>query len=71
MQIQVLKDCPGLGAKIRAARKLDKRPLYRLCEEVGVSTTTWLKIEKEEVKTISADRLASMQAVLPEIGVDW
>lgn len=58
------KEFVGLGDKIRRARKLDKRSLRQITEEVGMTPMNWYKIEKEETKTLPVETLKRIEEVL-------
>ncbi len=44
------KYAPGLGAKIREARKADKRSVETLCGLAEVSRVYWYDIENEKIR---------------------
>ena len=60
-------DAPGLGAKIKAAREADRRPLLSICRELNMSSQNWYRIEKEE-QTLPIETLRQIEQVL---GVDF
>jgi transcriptional regulator with XRE-family HTH domain len=47
--IELERDFPGLGDRIRKAREGDKRPLTQICKEAGVSRSYWYHLENEEI----------------------
>jgi DNA-binding Xre family transcriptional regulator len=61
---RIQKEVPGLGEKIRRARKVDKRPLIELAALAGMSTPNWYAIENEEMKTLPLATLRKVEAVL-------
>jgi transcriptional regulator with XRE-family HTH domain len=61
---RIQKEVPGLGEKIRRARKVDKRPLIELAALAGMSTPNWYAIENEEMKTLPLATLRKIEAVL-------
>ncbi len=48
--IQVVKDFPGLGLKIKDARERDSRSLSRICKESGISRSYWYQLESEDLR---------------------
>lgn len=63
MKIIVEIDVPGVGQKIRDARKLSGRTVKELAEDVGVSPQTWYQIENEAY-SIHADVIRQIEKVL-------
>lgn len=66
MKIQITKEInvPGLGPKIKAARKHDSRSLEDICGAVGITRMHWHRIEKEEVKFLPVTTLDKIQKTL-------
>ena len=54
---------PGLGEKIKQARIRDHRPLVQICQELGMSTMNWYRIEKEE-QMLPVETLRKIEEVL-------
>lgn len=48
--IQMVKDFPGLGLRIKEAREKDSRPLSRICRESGISRSYWYQLESEDLR---------------------
>lgn len=64
---QISVDVPGLGDRIKAARKSSTKPLLALCREIGFSSMNWYRIEKEQ-QSIPEETLRKIEQVL---GVDF
>lgn len=45
--VEKIEDVPGLGDRIRNARRLHKSSLIQLAKAAGVTRQYWYKIEKE------------------------
>ncbi len=58
----------NLPEKLEQARKSAKFKVRPLCDQAGVSSTTWYNIMNEEIDQISEDTLDKICGVL---GVDW
>ena len=71
--IEVTVNFPQIGEKIRNARKLDKRSLTQLCEEIGISRTYWYQLEKEALLLpVSEDVIRKIESVLNiDLGIDF
>jgi len=55
----------GLGERIKKARLDSKKPLDKICEEVGVSRTYWYDLEKETLKgTLSIENVRKIEESL-------
>jgi transcriptional regulator with XRE-family HTH domain len=64
-------DAPGLGARIKAARESDPRPLTAICRAIDLSTNNWYRIEKEQ-QTLPEETLRKIEKVLDvDFGVDF
>lgn len=62
---------PGLGARIRSARRADSRSLKAICQLVGMTRTNWYRIEAE-TQTLPIDTLRKIEQVLEvEFGVEF
>lgn len=60
-------DVPALGAKIKAARKSDKRSLTEIAAASGMSVQNWYRIEDER-QTLPEETLRLIEKVL---GIDF
>lgn len=60
-------EVPGLGELIREARLDDRRSLKTICDEIGMSSQNWYRIEKEQ-QSLPIETLRKIEAVL---GVDF
>jgi transcriptional regulator with XRE-family HTH domain len=60
-------DCPGLGDRIKAARKADPRSVQALAGAIGKSLNYWYLVEGDETQ-LSEETLRKIEAVL---GVDF
>lgn len=69
MQIErrTLTDAPGLGKRIKEARKASPRTLKALAEAAGMHPVNWYRIE-EEKQVLPIETLRKIEAVL---GVDF
>lgn len=56
-------EVPNLGERIRAARKVNRRTLKSICEEIGMTPMNWYRIEKEE-QEITFETLRKIERVL-------
>lgn len=61
--ITVTRTVEGLGERIYALRKADKRALGMLATEAGMSAENWRRIEKEQ-QTVPFETLKKMEAAL-------
>ncbi len=48
--IEVIKDFPDLGKRIKAARETDTRSLSQICRESGISRSYWYQLESEDLR---------------------
>lgn len=56
-------EVPGLGERIKEARKGDRRPLTEICRELSMSPTNWYRIEDEK-QDLPLETLRRIEAVL-------
>jgi transcriptional regulator with XRE-family HTH domain len=72
MQVKIIqvteKEIPGLGERIKAARKATGRPLHAVAAAASMSPQNWYRIEKEEAKSIPIETLRAVESAL---GVDF
>ncbi len=70
MQVErpLRKDVPGLGEKIKQARKADGRPLTKLAALADMSVQNWYSVENEDIKVLPESTLRKIEAAL---GVDF
>ena len=70
MKIRITRDVeiPGLGAKIKAARDADQRPVGELARLAGISRGYWYDLEAEKFR--AAVPLATIQAVADVLGIE-
>ena len=61
-------DVPGLGERIRQARKADDRSLTKLAALADMSVQNWYAIENEDIKVLPESTLRKIEAAL---GVDF
>ncbi|BDI21034.1 hypothetical protein ANSO36C_68360 (plasmid) [Nostoc cf. commune SO-36] len=67
--IEVVKNFPGLGEKIKKAREGDKRSLSQICRESGISRPYWYQLENEQIySSVSEEMIRKIEATL---GVDF
>lgn len=48
--IQLVKDFPGLGSRIKNAREKDSRSLSQICKDSGISRSYWYQLESEDLR---------------------
>lgn len=64
-------EIPNLGEKIKAARENDNRSLTKICQLVGMTTSNWYRIEKEDTKALPEETLVKIQEVLKiDLGIE-
>jgi transcriptional regulator with XRE-family HTH domain len=49
--IEEVRDFPGLGAAIKAAREADERSVSEICRQVGISRQYWYQLEREDLRS--------------------
>lgn len=65
------KEFPGLGAKIKAARKQMDRPLSLIAADAGMSAGNWYRIENGDAKSVPLETVRAIEAALGiDLGVD-
>ncbi|MGR3278485.1 helix-turn-helix domain-containing protein [Acaryochloris marina NIES-2412] len=64
MKVGIEIDVPGLGEKIRAARKESNLGLTQLAANAGLSVSGWYSIEQERVKILPMETLRNIEASL-------
>lgn len=70
MKIRIIRDVeiPDLGARIKAAREADPRPVGELAKLAGISRGYWYDLEAEKFRT--AVPLATIKGVADVLGID-
>ena len=68
MKVRVTKDYefPGLGEKIKKARKKSPLTITDLASQAGISAAHWYRIEAEENKILPKETLDAILAALGE-----
>lgn len=56
-------EVPGLGDRLKKTRENDPRTLKRICEEVGMSTQNWYRLEDEK-QMLHIETLRKIEQVL-------
>ncbi|MBD1918885.1 helix-turn-helix transcriptional regulator [Phormidium sp. FACHB-322] len=71
MKVRITQDidAPGLGAKIKAAREADPRPVGELAKLAGISRGYWYDLEAENVR--ASVPVATVKAIEVVLGVDF
>ena len=71
--IESVKDFPGLGKQIKAARVADERSLVQICREAEISRPYWYQIEEEKlVAPASEEMIRKIERVLGiDLGVSF
>jgi len=65
-------EIPGLGEKIKKARKDSQQSMRELTEVVGISPAYWYKLESEKVDKLAEETLRKIEEVLGvDFGVDF
>jgi hypothetical protein len=63
-------EVPGLGQRIKRARKMDPRPLTYLAAAAEMTTANWYAIEAEDIKSLPVETLRKIEQVLEiDLGV--
>lgn len=67
------REVPGLGKRIRQARKADGRSLEALCGAAGLSRVYWNDIENEKIRgALPEETLRKIEAALDvDFGVQF
>jgi transcriptional regulator with XRE-family HTH domain len=60
-------ESPGLGERIKQARKASNRPLTQICADAGMTTANWYKVEGETTKVLPWETLKKIEEIL---GID-
>ncbi len=69
---EVVRDFPGIGARVREAREravaMPGRSLTKICKEAGISRQYWYQIENENLTSpVGEDTIRKIESVL---GID-
>ncbi len=71
MKVLYTKEFPGVGSKIKEARKASDKPLTLLCAEAGISSPHWHRIENEKVGEVPIETLKNIEKALNiDLGID-
>jgi len=66
--VEIVREFPGLGDRIKKAREGDGRSLLQICRESGVSRTYWYQLENEQIyASVSEEVIRKIETTL---GVD-
>ena len=57
-------EVPGLGSRIREARKRDPRSLREISQQAGMTAANWYAVENEEIKALPLETLRSIEEAL-------
>jgi len=66
--IEVVKEFPGLGKRIKQVREKDKRPLVQICREAGISRAYWYQLEAEDLRAPATEEMIRKIEIV--LGVD-
>lgn len=55
--LEVVRDFPELGQKIKKAREVDKRSLSQICREAGISRAYWYQLEGEDLRSPATEEI--------------
>jgi transcriptional regulator with XRE-family HTH domain len=66
--IEVVREYPDLGQRIRQARERDKRTLTAICRECGLSRSYWYQLESEDMRSAATEEV--IRKIEKVLGVD-
>ncbi|WP_026733788.1 helix-turn-helix domain-containing protein [Fischerella sp. PCC 9605] len=66
--VEVVRDFPGLGQKIKQAREQDGRSLTQICRDCGVSRSYWYQLEAEDLRAPATEEI--IRKIENALGVD-
>jgi transcriptional regulator with XRE-family HTH domain len=66
--IEVVREYPDLGQRIRQARERDKRTLTAICRECGLSRSYWYQLEGEDMRSAATEEV--IRKIEKVLGVD-
>ncbi|MHC5820592.1 MAG: helix-turn-helix domain-containing protein [Nostoc sp.] len=71
--VEVVREFPGLGERIKKGREGDKRSLTQICRDSGVSRAYWYHLENEQIYScVSEDTIRKIEAALNiDLGVTF
>jgi transcriptional regulator with XRE-family HTH domain len=71
--VEVVSNFPGLGDRIRAARKISDKGVTALAAEAGISRTYWYELENERLHHAASEAvIRKVEAALgADLGVDF
>ena len=66
--VEVVKDVPNLGKRIRQAREQDPRSLSQICRDCGISRSYWYQLEGEDLRAPATEEI--IRKIEATLGVD-
>ncbi|MDJ0719721.1 MAG: helix-turn-helix transcriptional regulator [Prochloraceae cyanobacterium] len=66
--VEVVKDVPNLGQRIRQAREQDPRSLSQICRDCGISRSYWYQLEGEDLRAPATEEI--IRKIEATLGVD-
>lgn len=66
--VEVVRDFPDLGKRIRQARERDGRSLSQICRDAGVSRAYWYQLESEDLRAPATEEI--IRKIEQALGVD-
>lgn len=66
--IEIVREYPDLGQRIRQARERDKRTLTAICRECGLSRSYWYQLEGEDMRSAATEEV--IRKIEKVLGVD-
>ena len=66
--IEIVRECPDLGQRIRQAREKDKRTLTAICRECELSRSYWYQLEAEDMRSAATEEV--IRRIEKVLGVD-
>ena len=66
--IEIVREYPDLGQRIRQARERDKRTLTAICRECGLSRSYWYQLEGEDMRSAATEEV--IRKIEKVLGID-
>ncbi|MDY6781926.1 MAG: helix-turn-helix transcriptional regulator [Cyanobacteriota bacterium] len=55
--VEVVRNFPELGKRIKAARAKDDRSLSQICRDCGISRSYWYQLEAEDLRSPATEEI--------------
>jgi transcriptional regulator with XRE-family HTH domain len=71
--VEIIREFPGLGQRIKKAREGDPRSLSQICRESGVSRSYWYQLESEDLRAPATEEIVrKIERILDvDLGVNF